>query len=112
VDVAPGPPLVIVVRVGGRGSEGERLVIVETLSPERRPTSSVLPAGEPMGTNEVTVGGQAAVLSRVLLGTREWHDLAWSQAGRRITLRYAGPVDRLMLIAGSLARRVDERQQS
>jgi hypothetical protein len=108
VDVAPGTPPAVAVRVAGRGAEGERLAIVETLSPETRPPASLLPEGERLGTNAVIVGRHAAILARVLLGTREWHDLSWTQAGRGITLRYSGPVDRLLLIGGSLARRADE----
>lgn len=108
VDVSPGSPPAVAVRITGRDGVAHRLVIVETLSPEPRALAGLLPAGELMGTNVVTLAGHAAVLSRVLVGTREWHDLSWTQAGRAITLRYAGPVDRLMLIAGSLARRADE----
>jgi hypothetical protein len=101
VDVAPGSPPALVVRIAGRADNHERLVIVETLSSQPRTTTGLLAPGQVMGTNQVTVAGRPAVLSRVLVATREWHDLAWEQAGRRITLRYAGPVDTLLLMAGS-----------
>jgi hypothetical protein len=108
VDVAPGSPAALAVRIAGRDGDAERLAIVETLAARAHPPADLLAAGQLMGSNDVTVGTHAAVLARVLVGTREWHDLAWLQEGRRITLRYAGPVERLLLIGGSLERRARE----
>jgi hypothetical protein len=108
IEVSALRPTAVAVRVTGNDGDRDRLAIVQTVEADAAAPSGLLPAGQPMEASPVTVGSHAAVLSRVLVGTRELHDLSWSQGGRRITLRYAGPVDRLLLMGGSLARRVDE----
>jgi hypothetical protein len=110
VEVSGLEPVAVAVRVNGRDGDRARLAVVQTVHADTAPPATLLPPGESMATSAVTVGGRPATLSRLLLGARELHDLSWSQGGRRITLRYAGPVDRLLLIAGSLARRADERR--
>ena len=102
VEVGAAGPAAVAVRITGSDGDPDRLVIVQTIGAEGTPPSSVLPAGEPLGTSAVTVGSHPAVLARILLGTREVHDVSWTQDGRRIVLRYAGPVDRLLLMAASL----------
>jgi hypothetical protein len=107
IELAPTRPPAVAVRIASRDGDPDRLAVVEAMGPGA-PPPVLLPAGETMETSPVVVGGGPAVLSRVLLGTRELHDLSWSQGGRSIVLRYAGPVDRLLLIAGSLERRARE----
>jgi hypothetical protein len=109
VEVAHTRPPAVAVRVAGADGDADRLAIVQTLGGQAAPPPALLPAGRPMQATPVTLGTHEATLTRVLLGTRELHDIAWSQGGRRITLRFAGPVDRLLLIAGSLERLARER---
>jgi len=108
VEVARTPPPAIAVRVAGRDGDLDRLTIVQTLDMESAHPRGLLAAGQLMEATPVTLGSHEATLARVLLGTREMHDVSWSQGRRRITLRFAGPVDRLLLIAGSLERRARE----
>jgi hypothetical protein len=110
VEVSATRPAGVAVRVAGADGDRERLAIVQMVGAEVVPPPGLLPSGQPMENSPVSVGSHAAVLSRLLVGTRELHDLSWVQGGRRITLRYAGPVDRLLLIAGSLERRARETE--
>jgi hypothetical protein len=108
IEATADEPLAVAVRIAGRGRVGERLSVVQTLGGASTP-SDLLPPGTRLGANEVAVGRHRGTLVRLLIGTQELHDVTWLQAGRRVTLRYSGPVDRLLLIAGSLERRVREK---
>jgi len=108
VEATSVAPVALAVRIAGRADGQVRLSLVQAPDDGSRAPASLLPRGQDMAVNDVRVGAHRATLTRLLLGTREFHDLAWSQAGRRITLRYSGPVDRLLLIAGSIERRAGE----
>jgi hypothetical protein len=108
VEVSAARPTTVAVRIAGRDGSGERLALVQTVGAHVPPPPALLPPGERMETTPVALGGRQATLARVLVGSRELHDLWWDQDGRRVTIRYSGPVDRLLLIAGSLERRADE----
>ena len=108
VEATSVEPVAVAVRIAGRLDRRERLSIVQTLGGASTP-SALLPPGTPMGANEVAVGRHRGTLVRLLIGPEELHDVTWLQAGRRVTLRYSGPVDRLLLLAGSLERRVSEK---
>lgn len=108
VEVAATRPPTVVVRVGGRDGDRARLTIVQTVGGDVPPPPGLLAKGQAMETTPTFVGDREATLARVLIGPSETHDLWWAQDGRRITLRYSGPVERLLLIAGSLERRARE----
>jgi hypothetical protein len=108
VELMHADPPSVAVRIEGTDGDANRLVIVQTLGGEAAPPPGLLRAGRTLEATPVTLGSHEATLTRVLLQTRELHDIAWSQGGRRITLRSAGPVDRLLRIAGSLERRARE----
>jgi hypothetical protein len=108
VEATSVSPVALAVRVAGKADGQERLSLVQARDDGRRVPAALLPRGRELGVNDVPVGAHRGTLTRLLLGTRELHDLAWTQAGLRITLRYTGPVDRLLLIAGSIERRISE----
>ena len=104
IEVSPSVPPTVVVRVAGRDDGRERLVVAHCVGCTAPPPEDLVPPGEAMETTPIRVGATAAHLVRVLLGPRELHDLWWIQDGRRITLRYSGPVGQLLLMAESLER--------
>lgn len=104
VEASASAPTTVLVRVRAREGGGEKLVVAQCLGCFDEPPTDLLPPGRVLGTSEVRVGTNAARLVRLLVGTREVHDLAWDQGGRRITLRYAGPVQQVLLMAGSMER--------
>ncbi len=105
VDAWPGPPAVVAVHVNARRGGGERLVVVQSIGSPASPPPILLAAGEILNRAEVVVGGRAAVVTRVVVPDGDVvHDVQWDQAGRRVTVRYHGPVEELLLIADSLER--------
>lgn len=108
VEVSPTEPATVVLRIAGRDSGADRLIVAQSIGGLASVPSYLLAPGRTIGTTKILVGTRPARLVRVLLGPRELHDLSWDHDGRRITLRYSGPVDRLLLLAGSLERRATE----
>jgi hypothetical protein len=110
VEASGTSPVTAILRIGGRDDGRERLVIAQSLGGASAPPRDELPPGRVLGTpTAVRVGAHPAQLARVLVGPRELHDLWWDQDRRRITLRYAGPVQQLLLIAGSLERQAADQ---
>ena len=105
IEASTGEPAVLVVGIAGRRDGRERLVIAQSIGGAAPPPPGFLPEARAIETAQVPVGAHRASLSRVLIGPRALHDLWWDQGGRRVTLRYDGPVETLLLIAASLERR-------
>jgi|BarGraNGADG00212_1021973.scaffolds.fasta_scaffold00826_7 hypothetical protein len=105
IDLWPGPPTSVALRILGRADGRERLVLVQSLHAPASPPDELLPAVHVLTTNAVTVGRHPATLTRVLAPSGQLlHDVWWDQGPRRLTLRYSGPVEELILIATSLER--------
>jgi|WetSurMetagenome_2_1015567.scaffolds.fasta_scaffold252053_2 hypothetical protein len=105
IDAWPGPPAMVAVHVRGRSDRRERLVIVQSLGGLAAAPSILLAPAEVLTTTEVTLGTRPAVLTRVVAPDGEVvHDVSWDHGPRRLTLRFHGPVEQLLLIAGSLER--------
>jgi hypothetical protein len=107
VEATVNEPLVVVVRLAARADGSERLVLAQSIGSPAAPPDAFLPRADELSAAEVEVGRHRARLARVLVGPYERHELRWDQAGRCVTLRYAGPVDTLLSIAASLERRAD-----
>ena len=105
VEATSTEPLAVVVRIARRSDGRERLVVAQSIGATAAPPPHFLPRADEIGAAEVVVGAHRARLSRVLLGPYELHDLWWDQGGRRVTLRYTGPVETLLQIASSLEHR-------
>ena len=100
-----GPPATAVIEVAAAAGERDRLTIWQSPETSRPPAPRVFEPGQELTTNEVVLGRHRAQLAhRFLAGGREVRDLWWNQSGRRITLRYAGPVNQLILMAASMER--------
>lgn len=112
VHAGPGAPATVVIHVAGRRNAGERLVVAQSIGGVAAPPATLLQPGETMETTEVAIGTRRAHLVRVLVGTESLHDLWWDQDGRRVTLRYTGPVDRLLRMARSLERQAGRQPGS
>jgi hypothetical protein len=105
VDVWPGPPLSLALRAHGRSESRERLVIVQSVGAPAPPPARLLEPLQALLVTDVAVGGHRAVLTRGLEpGGRLVHDLAWDAGTRRLTLRYAGPVEDLLRLAAAFER--------
>jgi len=105
IEVSATEPPTVLVRLAGRDGGRDRLVVAQSIGWETPPPAGFLPPAQELGSADIALGGHRARLSRVLLGPHEMHDLRWDQDRRRVTLRYRGPVDTLMLVAASLERR-------
>jgi hypothetical protein len=106
VDVWPGPPLAVAVHFAARERGGPRLTVVESVGRVSDPPRALRgPAEELMTADPVRLGRHDATVTRALGPDGQvLHDVRWDQDGRRIVLRYAGPVEDLMRAAGSLER--------
>jgi hypothetical protein len=105
VETWAGPPPSVAVRANGRREAGERLVIVQSIGAPASPPPALLEPLEKLVTVDVTVGRHPAVLTRgTAPGGRVLHDLTWDEGGRRLTIRYTGPVEQLLALAASLER--------
>jgi hypothetical protein len=110
IDASGLGPVTVAVRIRGRADGAERLTVVQSLGGASPAPEDLLPRGQPMASSPVQVGAHEGTLVRLLLDTRELHDVSWAQGGRHITVRFTGPVDQLLLIARSLERRARETE--
>jgi hypothetical protein len=107
IEVWPGPPPVVAVRIPARGSGVERLVVVQSLGAAASPPAALLPAAEPLAITTVPVGTRQARLTRGVSSAGELlHEISWDHGSRRFVLRYRGPVEELMRMADGLERRL------
>jgi hypothetical protein len=105
IDVWTGPPAMVAMRVNGRADGRERLVVVESLGTPASPPPELLQPAEVLTTADVSIGTRPATVTRVVATDgKVMHDVTWNRDGRRMTLRYHGPVEELLLIAASLDR--------
>ncbi len=105
IDAWPGPPAVVALRVNGRGTDRERLVLVQSVGAPANPPALLLEPGQALTTAEVRLDTRSATVVRVVLPDGEVvHDVRWDQGRRRVIVRYHGPVEELLLIASSLER--------
>jgi hypothetical protein len=105
VDAWPGPPTSVAIRARGRSDAGERLVLVQSIGAPAPPPAALLEPLQELMTVEVRVGSHPATLTRGLAPSGHVvHDLWWDEGSRRVTVRYSGPVEELLLIAAGLQR--------
>jgi len=105
VDAWPGPPTSVAVHVSGRKDGRDRLVLVESIGAPADPPAALLDEVEVLMAMTVRVGRRNATLTRVVAPDGQvLHDLSWDEGSRRLTMRYAGPVEELLLMAASLER--------
>jgi hypothetical protein len=105
VDTWPGPPPSVALRANRRAERREQLVIVQSIGAPAPPPGVLLEPLQPLLVTDVAVGAHRAVLTRGLEpGGRLVHDLAWDAGTRRLTLRYAGPVEELLRLAAGFER--------
>jgi hypothetical protein len=105
VDAWPGPPTVVALRMNGRETRRERLVIVQSLAGTDAVPAQLLPPGEVLTLTDVLVGRQPGTIARLVApGGEVVHDVRWTHGRRAIVVRYYGPVEELLLIADSLER--------
>ena len=105
VDAWPGPPTSVVIHAMGRADAGERMVVAQSIGSPAAPPALLLEPLQELMTVEVPVGRHTAILTRGLASSgRLLHDLSWTAGTRRVTIRYAGPVEELLLVAASLER--------
>jgi hypothetical protein len=105
VDAWPGPPLSVALRANRRSEPREHLVIVQSIGAPAPAPALLLEPLRPLLVTDVTVGPYRAVLTRGLEPSgRLVHDLAWDAGTRRLTLRYAGPVEELLQLAAAFER--------
>jgi hypothetical protein len=106
IDAWPGPPVVVALHVNARADGRERLVIVQSFVSPAAPPPVLLDAPrQVLTTSDVRIGDRAGILTRLVApGGEVMHDVTWDHGTRRLTLRYHGPVEELLLIAASLER--------
>lgn len=105
VDYWPLAPASVAVHFDGRGKEAD-LLLVETLRAPAAPPAALLPPVQVLITvPDVPLGRHVATMTRAVApGGQLLHDLWWDQGGRRLLIRYAGSIDDLLAVAGSLER--------
>lgn len=102
VRTATGPPRSAALLFEGRGGSLDRLLLVQTLSVGPAPRT-LLPRGEEFDPRKIEVKGRPARLHDVRLPSGEvWQELSLTVGERRVTLRYEGPGNELLRMAGSL----------
>ena len=105
IDAWPGPPLSVALHANRRFEPREHLVIVESIGAPAPPPGLLLEPLQALLVTDVAVGPHRGVLTRGLeRGGRLVHDLAWDVGTRRMTLRYAGPVEELLQLAAAFER--------
>ena len=105
IDAWPGPPVSVALRANATSESRERLVIVQSIGTPTQPPSVLLEPLQALLVTHVPVGRRAGVLTRGLEPSgRLVHDLAWDAGARRVTIRYAGPVEELLQLAAGLER--------
>jgi hypothetical protein len=105
VDAWPGPPTSVVIHARGHADARERLVLAQSIGSPAPPPATLLEPLQELMTVDVSVGRHTATLTRGLAsGGQLLHDLSWTEGTRRVTIRYAGPVEDLLLLADSLER--------
>jgi hypothetical protein len=84
------------------GRDGRpRALIAETVRPGAIP-ERLVPAGAPLGSAQVSLGGREGTLTRVVGEDGDvWNELAWEQGGRSLLLRSRGSIDELVRMAKS-----------
>jgi len=104
IEADAASPVTAAVRIPGKDDPRDRLVICESLGGRPvAPPEALLPTGRILETVGVLVGSRRATLVRLQAEDgRVLHDLSWDHGARRLTLRTAGPVEELLLIAASL----------
>lgn len=105
VDVWPGPPVSVAVRLQERSNGRNFLILVQSIGARAQPPDALLEPAENLMTADVPIGGHSATMSRGLAPDGQLlHDLSWDQGGRHLVLRYSGPVEDLLAVAASLER--------
>ncbi len=105
IDAWPGPPVWLVVRAAGRADARERLVLAQSIGAPAPPPAHLVEPLQELMTVDVPVGRHTATLTRGLASSGLLlHDLSWTAGTRRVTIRYAGPVEELLRLAASLER--------
>ncbi len=106
IDVWPGPPVSVAVRFPARAGSRDGLILVQSIGARAAAPEELLPSVQVLMTVEdVPLGDLTGRMTRALApGGQLLHDLSWDQGDRHLVLRYAGPVENLLQVAGSLER--------
>ncbi len=95
----------VAVHIAGRADGRERLVLVQSLDAPAPPPRLLLDPALTLQSSEVEIGERRGTLLRVATdGGQTLNELSWDHGTRRLTLRYDGAVQELLLIARSLER--------
>jgi hypothetical protein len=106
IDAWPGAPTTVAIHFNGRTGERDVLILVQSIGGRARPPDALLPPVETLMTVEdVPLRAHTAMMARELApGGQLLHELSWDQGARHLVLRYAGPVEDLLVVAGNLER--------
>lgn len=106
IDAWPGPPISVAVHFPARAGAREGLILVQSMRGRAAAPDAILPPVQVLMTvDDVPLGGHTGKMTRALApGGQLLHDLSWDQGPRHLVLRYAGPVEDLLQVAGSLER--------
>jgi hypothetical protein len=106
IDVWPGPPVSVAVHFTGRAGEPDQLIVVESIWARALPPVALLqPVDTLMTVQDLPLRTHTATMTRELASNGQLlHDLSWDQGGRHLVLRYAGPVEDLLVVAADLER--------
>lgn len=106
VRIAGGARPAVALTFHGREGSGQRLILYQTLGSPAPIPRRLHPPGELLHARGVRLDGLEGRLSRILGEDGEiWHEVTWESRGRGMALRFKGPVDELLRIARSMARR-------
>jgi hypothetical protein len=106
IDVWPEPPVSVAVHFPARPGGPDGLILVQSIGWRAAPPDAILPRVQVLMTvGDVSLGGPTGTMTRALApGGQLLHDLSWDQGPRHLVLRYAGPVEDLLQVAGSVER--------
>jgi hypothetical protein len=105
IDAWPGPPTSVALRVSDRESRLERFVLIQSIEAPGEAPAALLDSVLVLDSADVAIGTRTGRLSRVLTSDGQvLHDVSWTHGVRRLTIRFRGPAEQLLLIAESLER--------
>lgn len=106
IRLVSGPPLSVTLTFMGREGDEERFIVYQAFGGAGPVPPQLLPPGLVLHTTTVSVGGTAGELSRIRAEDGAiWHEIGWWREGRRMTLRFRGPVEELLKMARSMRPR-------
>ncbi len=105
IRIHDGPPPSVALTFLDRAGETV-FVVYQSFGAPAAPPRQLLPPMQALHKSRIALAGRDAELVRLLAADgRIWHEVAWHDAGRGVTLRFQGAVGELLTMARSTRER-------